>query len=415
MAFSICCLGLSGVALAADLESDVPADLISDVPADMESDVFADVYSAEDSVSTFALEDAGNAQVYLVSGSVKYGISGSNCTSWTGGFTASGGSSDGALRLGSFAVNPPTTGGYMLVGSQTRIRIEWPVNSSYPDDEGLDLWGSTNGRLYVIANNGAGRVGMVYPNTVNLLVNGESVGEYTPRSDFKYSSANGIGDSVTSVGFEYYFDQEYFNLLATDKNVSNVLLFFTPGTMNTNSNTSQQGFFASLFNWLANIRDNLESGLSGVVSAVTSLPSKIADAVKGLFVPSDTQMDELKASFNALLSEKLGFVYQAGSLVTGVFDAVFDAVDNPNSDVSFTVPAFPAFNVEGTDVSLWDDSIVVDIADNQVVQTVQQVASPFVIAVMVWGFVHSMEDAFMAFVGGKSLSDWVRDRKGEKE
>lgn len=160
---------------------------------------------------------------------------------------------------------------------------------------------------------------------------------------------------------------------------------------------------------------NISSTVSNVLSSITQLPSKIADAIKGLFVPTDAQMEELKGSFNNLLSEKLGFVYQAGSLVDGVFDAVFDAVDNPNSDVSFTVPAFPSFDVAGTEVSLWEEPVVVNIADNQVVLTVQQVASPFVVAVMVWGFVHSMEDAFLAFVGGKSLGDWVRNRKEDKE
>lgn len=157
------------------------------------------------------------------------------------------------------------------------------------------------------------------------------------------------------------------------------------------------------------------SGVEEIFTTITELPGKIADAIKGLFVPTDAQMEELKGSFNNLLSEKLGFVYQAGSLVDGVFDAVFDAVDNPNSDVSFTVPAFPAFDVAGTEVSLWEDPVVVDIADNEVVQTVQQVASPFVVAVMIWGFVHSMEDAFLAFVGGKSLSDWVRNRKEDSD
>lgn len=157
------------------------------------------------------------------------------------------------------------------------------------------------------------------------------------------------------------------------------------------------------------------SGLEGIFTTITELPSKIADAIKGLFVPTDAQMEELKGSFNALLSEKLGFVYQAGSLVDGVFDAVFDAVDNPNSDVSFTVPAFPSFDVDGTAVSLWEKPINVDISENEVVQTVQQVASPFVVAVMIWGFVHSMEDAFLAFIGGQSLADWVRNRKGEHE
>lgn len=160
---------------------------------------------------------------------------------------------------------------------------------------------------------------------------------------------------------------------------------------------------------------SITSVITNIWDTVSELPSKIAEAIKGLFVPSDAQMNELKASFNSLLSEKLGFVYQAVSLVDGVFDAVFDAVDNPNSDVSFTVPAFPSFDVAGTEVSLWEEPVVVDIADNQVVETVQQVASPFVVAVMVWGFVHSMEDAFLAFVGGKSLADWVRNRKEDAE
>ncbi len=155
--------------------------------------------------------------------------------------------------------------------------------------------------------------------------------------------------------------------------------------------------------------------LSDVVSNLLSLPGRIVDGIKGLFVPTDAQMEELKSAFNSLLSEKLGFVYQAGALVDGVFDAVFDAVDNPNSDVSFTVPAFPSFVVDGTQVSLWDEPVVVDIGDNEVVLTVQQVASPFVVAVMVWGFVHSMEDAFFAFVGGKSLFDWVRNRKEDTD
>lgn len=164
-----------------------------------------------------------------------------------------------------------------------------------------------------------------------------------------------------------------------------------------------------------NLLGNLSSIVGNVLSSISQLPGKIADAIKGLFVPTDAQMNELKSSFNSLLSEKLGFVYQAGSLVDGVFDSVFDAVDNPNSDVSFTVPAFPSFDVDGTEVSLWEEPVVVDIASNQVVQTVQQTASPFVVAVMVWGFVHSMEDAFLAFVGGKSLADWVRNRKEDAD
>lgn len=405
MVFSTCCLALSGGALAVD-------ELTYYEFAEVNS---VSLLSMDDGVSLFSLKDSGSFSVELVSGSVKYGISGTDYTTWSSGYDSSYSSADGStIRLGNFKVSPATNGGYMAVDGGTLIRIEWPVSASYPDEDSLDYWGTMNGQLFVWAD-GAGQVGAVSPYRCYLLVNGERVGNYSQFDDFTYSVKNGIGESVTSVGIEYYYSQSYFDLLATDVQVPFVGFYFAPGAIQTNANTSQQGFFSGLFRWLANIRDNVSSGFSSAVSAVTSLPSKIADAIKGLFVPNDAQMEELKASFNTLLSEKLGFVYQSVSLVDGVFDAVFDAVDNPGSDVSFTVPAFPSFDVDGTEVSLWDKPVNVDISSNEVVQTVQQVASPFVVAVMAWGFIHSMEDAFLAFVGGQSLADWVRNRKEDTD
>ena len=196
------------------------------------------------------------------------------------------------------------------------------------------------------------------------------------------------------------------------------LNFRTITTVKASTSTSEAQTQEDILSGV-NTGNDLQAETNGILydvfDTLTSLPGKIADAIKGLFVPTDAQMEELKGSFNTLLSDKMGFVYQAGSLVDGVFDAIFDAVDNPDSDVSFTVPAFPSFNVAGTEVSLWEDPVVVDIADNEVVQTVQQVASPFVVAVMIWGFVHSMEEAFLAFVGGQTLASWVRNRKEDAD
>lgn len=158
---------------------------------------------------------------------------------------------------------------------------------------------------------------------------------------------------------------------------------------------------------------SIQSTISNVWTAITSLPSAIADAIKGLFVPTDVQIEELKTGFNNLLETKLGFVYQAASLVDGVVVAVFDACDNPDSDVAFTIPAFPAFEVAGDRVSLWDEPIMVDLSDNEVVSTIQMAASPFVVAVLVLAFAHSMENAFYAFVGGQTLIEWIRGRHEE--
>lgn len=407
MVFSICCLALSGVALAADSEGDVSAYLESEVEP---ASTFAVSLSSGDALAV------GSPEIVL-SSPVRFGVSGSESTYYSGGSypVGSGTSPTVATYTASFS----TTGTYMSHDALT-LDVVYSVDVSYPDTESIDFYGKALAQFICRFPKSTEGWLRDSSNSVSLLVNNKVVAS-SLTGDFEYSYSLPKGATVSSIGFRFSFP-EFFDLGATEtSNSQRVLKLYLP-SLDTNANNSTSGWFNALFGWLADIRDrisdvvsNIASGFSNVVNSITALPSRIADAVKGLFVPSDTQMDELKASFNTLLSEKLGFVYQAGSLVTGVFDAVFDAVDNPDSDVSFTVPAFPAFDVDGTDVSLWDDPIVVDIAGNQVVQTVQQVASPFVIAVMVWGFVHSMEDAFMAFIGGKSLSDWVRDRKGEKE
>lgn len=409
MVFSSCCLGLSGGASASDYQaSDYQFDPV-----------------ANESISSFALRSDGVslmsvASSYTISSnhSISYGISGGQSMSWSSGFVEDQGDH---IDLASYTFPGEATGSvYISIPAGTYIDITYDVSGAYPETEKIEFWGTFNGTLSSYLDGGS--VGQV-PSSCKLLVDGKVVATYTDRGSFKYAAILEAGESVSSFTVRYTYP-ETFDLGAFEvggrPNFRALLLW--PGTVETNVAMSQQGFFHSLFSWLSNIRtgisnvaSSISSGFGNLLNAVTSLPSKIADAIKGLFVPSDSQMDELKVSFNTVLSEKMGFVYQSVSMVDGVFDAVFDAVDNPNSDVSFTVPAFPSFDVGGTEVSLWEQPVVVDIADNEVVQTVQQVASPFVVAVMVWGFVHSMEDAFLAFVGGKSLADWVRNRKEDTD
>lgn len=407
MVFSTCCLVLSGGALANDYSFDSPVD------ADITASTFSLKSSA--SVEPVALATIAGGFTMTSNKPISYGISGGLHQTWT-----SGASYDGDhYTLASYDFTDTSGSSYISIPVGTYIDLNFDVSGAYPDVEQIDLWGTFDGNLGVWYPGG---LLTVKPNKCSLLVNGQVVSTYTQTDvAFRYTHSLNVGDSVQTVGIRFYYP-EHFDLGAFGDPFGSRWLLLWQHDFNTNVTQSQQGFFNSLFSWLGNIRDgisnvasSISTGFGNLLNAVTSLPSKIADAIRGLFVPTDAQMNELKASFNSLLSEKLGFVYQSVSLVDGVFVAVFDAVDNPDSDVSFAVPAFPSFNVAGTEVSLWDNPIHVDIADNEVVQTVQQVASPFVVAVLVWGFVHSMEDAFLAFVGGKSLADWVRNRKEEAE
>lgn len=396
MAFFTCFLVLSGGALAADYMFEVPAVL------DIDSD---DVYLADsDLVAVASLASVSGGFTVSANNPISYGISGGLSESWSSGATYDG----SIFTLAVHEFDDESGSSYLSVPNGTYIDLTYDIAGAYPDVDKVDFWGTFDGTIGTWFPGGT--LSLV-PDRYDLLIDGKIVATYTePKTTFKYTHTLDVGDSVSTFGIRYYY-QEHFDLGAFGEKYGGRWLLMWQPEINTNVAQSRQGFFHSLFSWLGNIRDGISSGFSNLVSAVTALPSKIADAIKGLFVPTDAQLEELKGSFNDLLSEKLGFVYQSVALVDGVFDAVFDAVDNPNSDVSFTVPAFPSFAVGGVDVSLWDEPITVDISDNEVVQTVQTVASPFVVAVMVWGFVHSMEEAFLAFAGGQSLANWIRTRK----
>lgn len=346
---------------------------------------------------------------------IEYGSSGSDYAVFYGPVnTTDADSSGGGRFIGTYTVTDPVTGAYIDIEGRRSILVEYSLNSSYPDAESVDIWGTFDGTLKVNVQ-GVGTYFNVLPVSCNLYVNGSLLdGIYEYGESFQISQLVGEGEIIHTVAIEYDYN-DVFDLAATGGASAVRRLYFQPGQLEFNEVLSQTGLFNGLFEWLRNILSGITSGFSNVVSAITSLPERIGEAIKNLFVPTDAQMDELKTNFNGLLESKLGFVYQSISLVDGVFVELFDAVDDPDYDATFTIPAFPAFEVDGDEVSLWDESISVDIGENEVVQVVQTLATPFVIGVMIWGFVHSMHDAFYAFVGGQSLFDWVRNRKRVRE
>ena len=389
------------------------------VPEDATFSAMASSAAGSDSV---ALLSASSDCTYTTNTTINFGVSGSNCTALSIGSYS--GSRTAQSIVGRYRLSQATTGNYLKADGLV-IDCTWDVSASYPDVNTIDFYGKAWAVLY--CSDDKGNWLSKRAQNVQILVNGTAFGSVLNLGDaVDYTYTLAKGENVTSVGLRCTYG-DIFDLMATAEpsGLRNCVMTVSNGTAyvtETNVNTSETGFFNSILRWLADIRDgissvlnNIKSGFSNVVNAITSLPQKIADAIKSLFVPSDEQLEELRTNFNNLLETKLGFVYQAGSLVDGVFDAIFNAVDNPNYDASFTIPAFPAFKAGGADVQLWDTELTVDFSDNQFVTTAQNIAYPFVIALMVWAFVHSMEDAFLAFVGGKSLIDWIRNREGRKE
>lgn len=427
--FSILLVVLCGGASAEELIAD---DSVNPLPR-LESEVgepeevaetpltVASLDSSGSVVSSFSLTSSSSSDVSIVtSDPILYGVSGSQSFLFAAGTHSFAYQSNGQYYVSRTTLSSATTGLYYKWDSGLTVEFIIPISASYPDVESVDIYGTLNCAVMV----GGASVGSMFtrPNSVSLIV-GDTVlaTGLTGTSALDYSYTLGKGETVNSITVRCFYDAG-FDLMATSGSSTDRYLKLQCGPVDDSSVTSTSGWFTQLFAWLSDIRDGISSvasgissGFSNVVNSITALPGKIADAIKGLFVPSDEQFEELRTSFGDLLESKLGFVYEAGSLIDGVLDAVFDAVDNPNYDASFSIPVFPAFDVDGTNVQLWDESLTVDFSDNEFVTTAQDIAYPFVIALMVWAFVHSMEDAFFAFVAGDSLSDWIRNRGGRKD
>lgn len=99
-----------------------------------------------------------------------------------------------------------------------------------------------------------------------------------------------------------------------------------------------------------------QSGLlNGIISIITGLPSKIGDMIKGLFVPSEEELQSIFDKFEALLKDRFGIAYDAIDII-GDFESAFKYSEG-QSKVSF--PSVTV-NLAGTDFTFggWEVNLI---------------------------------------------------------
>lgn len=169
----------------------------------------------------------------------------------------------------------------------------------------------------------------------------------------------------------------------------------------TASEADNSGFFASILEWLRNIRDGvtgLGDKISNVVNSIIELPSRIwsfiSDGLKELFIPSEDDMVSIKEDWDTLMSERFGAIYEAGSLIVDwannfTEQSAKNTVNMPSVSVDL---AGTEFTFGGYDVELVPErfSFLVDILKG-VIDIVCTLA-----------FVNAMKKRYDNVVGGGS-------------
>ena len=161
-----------------------------------------------------------------------------------------------------------------------------------------------------------------------------------------------------------------------------------------------------------NLITSIISAVNNIFQSITELPQKIANALHGLFVPNEENINILRGKWQEFLTTKMGFIYQMFQWVDTFFQGIIDGLSGTD-DGAFTIPAFPAFEAGGETVQLWSEPLVVDFSDNAFVQTLQPIACPFILGVTAYHLWFAMSDLMECFFAGKSYRDFSHRRDSE--
>lgn len=127
-----------------------------------------------------------------------------------------------------------------------------------------------------------------------------------------------------------------------------------------------KGLLQSIIDWVKSIRDgilNLPSlifgkfsdALTAIKTTITELPSKIANAIKDLFVPRQEYLEDYYDIWENMLATKFGVLYQVGEYLNDGWDRVMesDATDTIYIDeVTIPLPDDCSFSFGGYSVQV---------------------------------------------------------------
>lgn len=249
----------------------------------------------------------------------------------------------------------------------------------------------------------------IKPYSMSLYVNGYRLGS----DGISYDSSTGVLSVNQTVDLTAYGDIETIGVWASyngsisgtaSANPTDVFFYLndaltlTPGGI-AGESTSTENIDNNTWNVFSVIRDTFQWLLD--------LPSMLGNLLMSLFVPSESDMLELKEKFQDLLQGRLGFIWQAGDWVVSFFGDLVTSLTS-YEDYSFTFPGI-SFPMNGETVSILDRQTV--SLENDFMNVVRPVLGTIVTIVSVLAFVNMAEEMVIAITSGTSYFAFLRRRE----
>ena len=179
------------------------------------------------------------------------------------------------------------------------------------------------------------------------------------------------------------------------------------GTLYQSGNTAYSAteltFYIKDFTIADITSEDLDSSLGKLGNRIKGFFDDLVESIKGFFIPDEGFFETTKEKFDALLSDHLGFLYQAPAMVRDLFQVISDW--NPPEQPSITLPAFN-FTIAGHAVHLWDEQVYTfDFLDSQPWSTLYAFYKTFVFVLLSVAMVNLAIKKYHDIVGGGSSDD----------
>lgn len=207
-----------------------------------------------------------------------------------------------------------------------------------------------------------------------------------------YSAKIGSGDYLTSASRFYSLE------------------FTTPNGIDELTSVVKGGVYGTEFLFYINdftvtdiTSEDLDNSLGKLGDRIKGFFDNLVESIKGFFVPDEGFFETTKEKFDVLLSDHLGFLYQAPAMVGDIFQVVSDW--NPPDQPSITLPAFN-FTIAGHAVHLWDEQVYTfDFLSSQPWSTLYAIYKTFVFVLLSVAMINLAIKKYHDIVGGGSSDD----------
>lgn len=381
---------------------------------------------------------------YSNSGTVRPSASGTSSSSTFSAYSAL------AQTNGYFSFNFPAA-------SNSYYSAFIPVNLPVNEYESITLNGYLSSYVTAYISNNGGYRGYCTPDYVGVYINGSRIGDYVYLSkvqinpsttidafvfkkavynisshyngaaitsvELRFFSSTGtttINHTITSsesgkyVNFDYYFSSSNLGISQQKLDLSGV----GGGADDNPGSTAEQDQqrheeTKGLLNSIIAFLQSIINGIGNIATAIAQLPGKIAnliiEGIKSLFIPSEDDLNGLKDQYEALLSERLGFIWQAGEWITSFGSDLLSALSG-GSEAEFVFPGV-GFDMNGEHYQLIEQQTV-DFDSNGIVTVIRPFVGTIVALVVVAACVNLFHDMVGALISGKSYFDFLKGGGG---